>query len=170
MAHFNSRFTTEERFWLYAEKTPTCWLWKGSTLASGYGQFKVQGSRQGIRAHRYSWELHNGMQVPKDMFVLHSCDVRHCVNPSHLRTGTPKENTNDARIKGRLAFSERGGNTKLTDAQVLEIRELREAKIPLKVIGKMFHIHWSYASELCRGRKGKLRQLSVMVVPPFVPS
>ncbi|KKM63632.1 hypothetical protein LCGC14_1509480 [marine sediment metagenome] len=76
-----------------------CWLWIKSLSDSGYGQFSVDG--ESISAHRYSWELHNG-PIPDGLCVLHKCDVKPCVNPDHLFTGTNKDNSQDALKKGRL--------------------------------------------------------------------
>src|SRR5690554_4431436 len=86
------------KFWSRINKTDSCWLWIGRLNYSGYGVFTT---RVGIRAHRFSWELHNG-KIPDGMHVLHKCDVRHCVNPSHLFLGNHKDNMNDMIRKGRL--------------------------------------------------------------------
>lgn len=51
-------------------------------------------------AHRVSYEAYNGNIG--GLNVLHSCDVRPCINPQHLFLGTYLENTEDARAKGRL--------------------------------------------------------------------
>jgi hypothetical protein len=73
-----------------------------------------------------SWVLANGA-VPAGLFVLHRCDNPRCVRPSHLRVGTPKDNTQDMIAKGRwgnpVARGERNGKAKLTEGQVIAIRE-----------------------------------------------
>jgi len=67
----------------------------------------------------------------KHLVVLHKCDVRNCINPEHLMLGTVAMNNQDKQNKGRNIthfvkgnqFAKLGtGNTRLTEAQVLEIR------------------------------------------------
>ena len=77
-----------------------CWEWTASITWCGYGHIKLFGNKL-IMAHRASWIIHNG-EIPKGKFVLHKCDNRKCVNPSHLWLGTNKENIIDAHKKGRL--------------------------------------------------------------------
>lgn len=43
----------------------------------------------------------SGIEIPPKMCVLHSCDNPHCINPSHLRLGTHKENMQDKVLRGR---------------------------------------------------------------------
>ena len=89
--------------------------------SSGYGMFYPT-SKQAA-AHRSSWELEHG-PIPKGLCVLHTCDVRLCVNPRHLWLGTRGDNNRDRAEKGRS--SDRRGelnpNTKLCAEQVREIR------------------------------------------------
>jgi hypothetical protein len=46
------------------------------------------------------------------MVIMHSCDVKPCVNPNHLTLATPQENSLD------MVRKERHGSRKLTAAKV----------------------------------------------------
>lgn len=83
-----------DRFWAKVEKTEGCWEWTGSKSRKGYGQFNEG------RAHRVSWEMHNG-PIPEGMFVCHHCDNPPCVRPDHLFIGDNAANMRDAFAKGR---------------------------------------------------------------------
>jgi hypothetical protein len=81
--------TLQERFWAKVEKTDTCWLWTGNHDRRGYGRIAVDGKTLG--AHRVSYELMHG-PIPPRMLVDHRCFNHACVNPSHLRLATQKQN------------------------------------------------------------------------------
>ena len=99
------RKTLAERFWAQVTKADegACWEWAGHK-GRGYGYISVgskeAGDRKELRAHRVSWQLVNG-PIPSGMVVMHICDNRGCVNPSHLRIGSQSENIKDAFRKGR---------------------------------------------------------------------
>ena len=77
-----------------------CHLWDGSCNRLGYGQFQLSGKN--VSAHRLAFEIYVG-SIPPGMNVLHKCDVRCCVNPTHLEIGTQQENMRQC--AGRKRFS-----------------------------------------------------------------
>lgn len=78
-----------------------CWTCHLATNAKGYSNLSI-GGRGGIkvRAHRLIYAECVG-PIPDGLMVLHSCDNRRCINPTHLRLGTAKDNTTDMMLKGR---------------------------------------------------------------------
>ncbi len=130
----NRKKTWQQLFWEKVQMSETgCWLWMAGLNKHGYGKFGIRQSCSRsyiatgeLAAHRVSWVLHFG-PVPDKLWVLHKCDVRSCVNPAHLWLGTPLDNNRDMMSKGREVriIGEAHHSAKLTDAQVLEIRQLR---------------------------------------------
>lgn len=70
-----------------------CLLYPGKPTARGYGQLETgaRTNRRGHLAHRIAYEVAYG-SIPDGMQVDHTCHVRLCVNPSHLRLATHSEN------------------------------------------------------------------------------
>lgn len=118
--------TPEQRFWTKVRKsTDGCWEWTASKDGCGYGIFHMRHGDFMHRAHRVSYALHYGA-FDESLNVLHKCDNPGCVRPDHLFLGTQLDNNRDARDKGRGVYprGENDGNSKLTSAEVLEIRRL----------------------------------------------
>lgn len=91
----------ELRFWLHVDrKGPTeCWEWTAHRNQSGYGMVDIAGKPR--RAHRVSIFLATGRMPAANEAVRHHCDNPPCVNPAHLATGTPLDNSRDMISRGR---------------------------------------------------------------------
>ncbi len=76
-----------------------CWIWMGSLTGNEYGKLRV-GHSKDFTTHKMSWVVHYG-PVPDGKCVLHTCDIRSCINPNHLWLGTKAENSQDMVSKGR---------------------------------------------------------------------
>ncbi len=67
-----------------------CWVWMGRANDRGYARLSA-GQYRHKYAHTAFWETANG-PVPKGMVLDHTCRVKTCVNPSHVRAATPRQN------------------------------------------------------------------------------
>lgn len=113
-----------------------CWIWARGWSAKGYG---VTGTGGQNYAHRLSFQEFIG-SIPAGMLVCHKCDVRACVNPSHLFAGTNAENSGDAKEKGRMHEGMSNYNAKLTPELV---KEIRESKLSIRAWAKRLGISHS---------------------------
>jgi hypothetical protein len=94
------------RFEAKFQKGPGCWEWQGGiNQSNGYGRFYLDRLTPFL-AHRLSWALYRG---PLKLCVLHKCDNRKCVRPSHLFEGTRADNNKDMCAKGRHGKSDLKG-------------------------------------------------------------
>lgn len=109
----------EERFWTFVDKSGDCWNWTALKNDQGYGKFVIRNKQ--IFAHRFSYQLANGV-IPEGLFVCHHCDNPSCVRPSHLFVGTIQDNTADCVAKGRNSKGEKHTSAKLTENDVRQIR------------------------------------------------
>lgn len=152
----------EDRFWAKVKKSAKCWEWTGCLTTVGYGKFGFSRSKT-LVAHRYAYEISIG-PIADGLLVCHKCDNRLCVRPDHLFLGTHKENTHDAKAKGRLATGERhpaytrpgyvkkgeaNGTAKLTRPNVVEI--LASPTIKAKVLAARYGVTESLINRIRKG-------------------
>lgn len=148
------------QFWARVERgaADECWPWTGSRLPSGYGRF-YPAWKVGLYAHRFSWELANGRDVPEGLHVMHACDNPRCVNPAHLSVGTHSDNMRDCVDKGRHARNSMPGeahpNHRLTAAQVVEIRDRASRGDTRLRIAEDFRVSESLVGQIVRRRAWK---------------
>ena len=140
--------TEADRFWRHVRKTDECWEWQAGIGVHGYGQYRH------TLAHRFAWESTTGA-IPAGQQVLHRCDNRRCVRPTHLFLGTQAENLADMRAKGRdrPPRGEAHPRSKLTASQVAEIRTRRRAGELLKDLATEFGVSDHQISNIANGRQ-----------------
>lgn len=152
-----------------------CWIWLGSTMADGYGNFTL--GQRVYYAHRSSYEAVNGDGSSVGYVVRHRCDIRCCMNPAHLILGMPVDNVADAWRRGRMkpATGESVGISVLTTEIVRTLRSLAAEGIPLSQILERTGIAGSTAISAITGRTwrhlpGALpRDMIVHTAPAYNP-
>jgi hypothetical protein len=138
-----------------------CWIWRGATSSTGYGNIEINGKQTGT--HRLSYELHHG-PIPDGMHICHRCDVRNCVNPEHLFLGSARDNMLDKIEKNRQNLPKgdkhwlSGGGDKHPMAKFNrqiadEIRALYATGMKQTEIAKMYGIAQTGVSDIVRGKR-----------------
>jgi hypothetical protein len=104
-----------------------CWNWKLGGDKRGYGRIAISknGKKRHLSVHRVSYETFNG-PIPDGLVVRHKCDNPSCCNPEHLELGTTADNMQDMVQRGRSLIGEKNPDSKLTERDVLLIREMLE--------------------------------------------
>jgi hypothetical protein len=129
-----------------------CWLWEGALFKLGYGQFWF--NRRNRTAHTVAWELANG--APASRLVLHKCNVKHCVRPTHLYDGTHRDNSLDCLAAGNHpGTNNRGtgnGMSKLSERDVVDIFHRLGSGEKQTAIAAYYHVDPSHISHLKAGR------------------
>jgi len=100
-----------------------CWLWQGALNKQGYGIITID--YKAWRVHKLMYILTYG-EFDNQLVVRHKPDICNnptCCNPNHLIIGTRKQNTDDKQIAGTMKRGESHGRAKLTESDVLQIRE-----------------------------------------------
>lgn len=160
--------TLEYRLWMRTnviDDDTSCWEYMGARRpvpGENYGQISAgeianlvgESDHKSVSSHRVSYILAYG-EVPE--VVRHTCDNPPCVRPSHLLNGTHQDNMNDRHERGRYARTpgprgERSARTTLTDANVIEARQMAKKGMAHQEIADYFGVTRMNATLVIGGR------------------
>lgn len=142
------KLRAELQFYSHIDKSTDCWNWTGTLTTGGYGKFRS------YPASRIMWEYEYG-KIPKGLQVLHTCDNRKCVNPSHLFLGTISDNMADKVAKKRQAKGSKIGNAILNEDTVYQIRKLRLEGKSYHELMKVFGLSFQSVRGICKNSQWK---------------
>ena len=114
-----------------------CRIWQRSKMHNGYGRIKYDGKTRCVS--RIAFE-HWVEPLRDGMFVCHTCDVRACIEPTHLFQDTHQANMADRNNKGRQANGEIHGKSVFCDYDILEMRALYAAGFGQSELGRMYDV------------------------------
>jgi hypothetical protein len=159
----------EVRFWSHVNKDGPvgtrrpelgpCWMWTGASgveLRTGkhaYGQTTYRGKR--MPAHVASFLMHGGV-LPTGYDVMHDCDTKPCVRPSHIRAGTRSENLRDGfanPANAGVCAGENNGRARLTWDDVHAIRAARKAGASQPDLARRYGVTQVQISHIVRGTR-----------------
>lgn len=140
-----------------------CLEWHGYTDVYGYGVLlvSIDGVKKNKKAHRMSFEQVYG-NIEEGKLVCHKCDVRNCIEPSHLFLGTAADNNKDMISKGRNRsggkphYGEKNPKAKLTRLQVDSIKVLLKFGISTRKIANSLSMHQTSIQRIASGKNWKL--------------
>jgi hypothetical protein len=141
------------------DKSTGCWNWIKPLDRDGYGLGTQIAPYTSMKPHRASL-LIKGID-PAGMCVCHHCDNPKCVNPNHLFLGTPQDNHDDRIRKKRFLTNaglpgEKNPRAKLSDKQVLEIRDLYKTRqVSQRQLAKEFGVSFTTMWQLLSNQTWK---------------
>jgi len=130
-----------------------CMVWTGYT-SNGYGEMTFLGKKMSV--HRAMYRASRG-EIPKGMYVCHTCDNPPCCNPLHLFCASPKDNTKDAVIKGRFnhCVGSKHTSSKLTEDDVREIKRILKRGGSSTHIARNYNVHVTTIERIKYGKGWK---------------
>lgn len=143
------RIDIGERLAARSRRVGQCLLWTGPATRDGYGVITI-GRRQ-HRVHRVAYERSHG-PIGNGAVICHKCDNPRCIEPSHLFSGTPADNTADMIRKGRAVVRCGAAHhaIKVSHAERDTIRARRASGETLLSIADDYGVSFQTVSAICR--------------------
>lgn len=132
-----------------------CLTWPYGTDSLGYGQIQYKGEMK--RPHRIVCRKVHGKPPTKKHMACHSCGKGNegCINPNHLYWGTGSQNQLDRRKHGTDSRGERSASSRLTSADVLEIKQFIAKGYTQARVARRFKVQRQTISDIHTGRRWK---------------
>ena len=143
----SAKFGEAQAFIRNIPETDHCVYWPFYLYANGYGYVFFQDADR--PAHRVSLILACGKDHP-GLDASHTCHIRRCVNPRHLKWKTRSENLLDRAYGGTVNRGENNGKAKLTRADVASIHKDKRVQ---HVIAKDYGIAQATVSKIKLGQR-----------------
>jgi hypothetical protein len=133
-----------------------CLEWQGAIRSDGYGSVGFNSIHR--KPHHVAFAVSYGFSLDEmrvftkelGLYVMHTCDNRRCINPSHLILGTASDNAADRSMKGRSS-SRRGGcsgRAKLTEESA---RRILSDQRPTRDIASAYCVSMSTVQRIRNG-------------------
>jgi hypothetical protein len=114
-----------------------CWIWQLATNPKGYGSASFKG--RSILAHVLSIASRLQRLPTKNEMVRHRCNNPACVNPSHLRLGSARDNAVDIQLNG---------SSRSFKMNPEKVRRVRASFCSNLELAKMFNVSPSVISDI----------------------
>lgn len=131
-------------------ETDECIIWPYAKLVTGYGTIQLGGKT--TRVHRASCQMVHGYPEWEALDCAHSCGVRLCVNPRHLRWTTREGNMRDAIKHGTTTRGERHAHHVLTETDVICIDERLSCRDTHQSIADDFGVSRNTITDIAKGK------------------
>jgi len=122
-----------------------CWIWSGTKT------IKIDGKVYTPR--KASYLVFNG-QIPLGKWIYSNCRKHKCINPGHLCLVVPNKQSygqvSDNLSKSRFR-TKQNNCSKLTDAQINDIKQLRKAGFTYKQLISMFNCSHTQIWDVIKG-------------------
>lgn len=136
-----------------------CLEWHGYKDVYGYGILlvSINGVKKNKKVHRLSYEQSYG-GIDQGKLICHTCDVRNCIEPSHLFIGSSADNNRDMMSKGRFKaggkphHGEKNPKAKLTKQQVDGIKVLFKYGISKRSIANSLYVNATTIQRIASGK------------------
>lgn len=134
-----------DRIHARASRVGDCLVYEGSAARNGYGYVSIGSRAGGVRrprkgVHVVALEHALGRELEAGEMALHDCDVKLCIEPTHLYAGDHADNMRDRDERGRTTKGEAKPQSRLTVETVAKARDLRASGLTYRELGERFAV------------------------------